>query len=735
MKHILFYGCLLLNFTAATAQRLDWASTINDTIQVFSSPRCADLNGDGIKDAVIGAGREPTVISPKPNLQLEFHNNSGIIALDGSNGAVLWTVITNNQMYGSPIFEDITGDNKPEVFIGGRSGNFLCINGATGQVLWNFLDTLDTDYSAKKGWYNFFNPQLIDDVDGDGKRDLLTANGGDHYAAIFDNNRPPAVVCVFSSSNGALLARDTVPDLHESYMSPLVADLGNDGIADIIFGTGGESFGGSLWRVPLPDLLNNDISNAILLISRPDKGFIAPPLLADMNNDNIADIVVNSYDAHTYIINGANNQIIWEKTVAGAETNAPPAIGHFNNDNIPDIFVNVGIGLAPTFLSFRQLVYNGSNGNIEWQSEEGAFQFNAPLCFDADADGIDEVLWCTNLASQNGIFSHRVELLDFNDNTKTTLAEGGGANIVSTPWIGDMNDDKLLDMLFIYNPDSTTFVLPKGMTMEKYSLNLLHTHTVPLNEYMGYQGKGTLAAVDNCLLDMDVQIKNIACEGVKGGVAASWQNNANAPYSIVWDYQVYSPLNSNNFIRQNLETGTYRLAVYDNQGCAAVETIVIENEAITATWTQSDADTYQIYITGGAAPYKVYINENLHTAQATGGTEPIIADMSETFWNLMVEDSNGCSFETSVSGETDIQTTAAAYQLQATATAEYCLSWEQNKNVRLQIFDLQGKLLHSYNAEGNRVQLSLNEYVSGMYIIQLKENGTNKTLFSRTLIR
>ena len=59
----------------------------------------------------------------------------------------------------------------------------MAIDGASGDVLWEFYaagDSLDPGTNA--GLYNFYNPQRIPDQDGDGRDDLLVANGGDYLA-------------------------------------------------------------------------------------------------------------------------------------------------------------------------------------------------------------------------------------------------------------------------------------------------------------------------------------------------------------------------------------------------------------------------------------------------------------------------------------------------------------------------------------------------------------------------
>src|SRR5687768_12991711 len=72
----------------------NWSATYTG-IGTFSSPRIADLNGDGTGDVILGAGRE------------EFKScDSAVIALDGITGKMLWKVSAIDQVFGSPSFLD-----------------------------------------------------------------------------------------------------------------------------------------------------------------------------------------------------------------------------------------------------------------------------------------------------------------------------------------------------------------------------------------------------------------------------------------------------------------------------------------------------------------------------------------------------------------------------------------------------------------------------------------------------
>ena len=122
---------LLLGFMAplllaqAQSLNLNWQTQITE-VSTFSSPRAIDLNGDSIKDIVIGAGIEE---APSPK---------GIFAFDGVDGQILWQRYARDQIYGSPIFHDINQDGTQDVIISGRNAQLMALDGTNGFLLWEF---------------------------------------------------------------------------------------------------------------------------------------------------------------------------------------------------------------------------------------------------------------------------------------------------------------------------------------------------------------------------------------------------------------------------------------------------------------------------------------------------------------------------------------------------------------------------------------------------------------------
>ncbi|MEO0334052.1 MAG: PQQ-binding-like beta-propeller repeat protein [Bacteroidota bacterium] len=193
-----------------------WKTTLPN-IGTVSSARLTDLTSDGVLDIVLGTG------------QRELHpTDTAVIALDGTNGKLLWHVSARDQIVGSAMLLDVTQDGIHDIFMGGRQAELIAINGRNGELLWEFYQAGDSiDPGKTAGLYNFYNPQRIPDQDQDDIDDLLVANGGDYLAEPDDPNRPPGNLMVVSSQTGKLLATAEVPDGKETYLSAVVADLDN----------------------------------------------------------------------------------------------------------------------------------------------------------------------------------------------------------------------------------------------------------------------------------------------------------------------------------------------------------------------------------------------------------------------------------------------------------------------------------------------------------------------------
>ncbi|NUO02026.1 MAG: PQQ-binding-like beta-propeller repeat protein [Saprospiraceae bacterium] len=450
-----------------------------------SSPRLADLTGDGVPDVVMGAGKNEWVAS-----------DTAVIALDGQNGNLLWQVAAPNQVVGSALFLEVTGDGIKDVFIGGRSAFMVGIDGHTGKLLWKYDPSKDTTGVLKFAHYCFFNPQTIPDQTGDGIPDLLVANGGN--AAAFPNSnqfRDPGVLMVINSKTGEIIAAAAMPDGRETYQSPVVHDFAGNNNPEIIIGTGGETIGGNLYRCSLAAVLTGNLSGAKALHYTGGHGFIAPPVLADLTGDGTLDIVANNQGGIVFAFDGRSDSLLWSLTVPGTEASSSLAVGYFNDDEVPDFFGQYAVGVWPDNKGARQIAIDGQNGHILKEFALGCTGFFSPIAWDFDQDGFDEVLMSVNDYNCTGIFvtdiEHYLAIFDMQDGNVRPFTERKEVkNLSSTPWLGDMDEDGFLDVVYCVQANTSKIIEFFGMAVLRHESRYRIQAPSDWGGYMGTTGDG-----------------------------------------------------------------------------------------------------------------------------------------------------------------------------------------------------------------------------------------------------
>lgn len=452
-------------------------TTIYKRLGTLSSPHLVDLNEDEVLDVVMGAGT------------IEFHkSDSAVIALDGRDGELMWTSDGRDQIFGSAMFNDITDDQIPDVFIGGRAAQLKAIDGENGDTIWEYFPGTIDITKSDSGAYNFYIPQFIPDQDNDGLEDLIVAAGGYVKALPHDPKRPAGRLLIISSASGKRLAEAVMPDGKEIYMSVVVADMRNDGSLSVIFGTGGETLGGSLYKASISDVLRGDLSNAKELIDGKEKGFIAPPVLADITGDGIYDIVANAVNGRMVAVDGATETILWSVGFPGTEAYCSISAGQYTDDDVPDFFTNFGIGIWPDLPRSIQFMVNGKTGQVMFQDTLGSFQESTPVTFDYNADGTDDALMSLNYQRTSG-YSNQLVVIDFkNDTIYDAGPRNYGANVASTPWVGDMDGDGLLDIIYCneINPfDLLSVTIKQGLKISRLKIDVPVKDPPSWGAYMG----------------------------------------------------------------------------------------------------------------------------------------------------------------------------------------------------------------------------------------------------------
>jgi len=478
---VCFWAMLLL--LPGLVQAQSWRKPLPG-IGTFSSPRVADLNGDGTADVILGAGRE------------EFQAcDSAVMAFDGKSGELLWQVSARDQIFGSAAIRDLTGDGTADVVINGRSAELKAIDGTNGHVLWEFLPAKTPKAATSRGWYNFYNPQFVPDQDGDGLDDLLVANGGDVMAEPYDPNRPAGKLVVVSARTGQLLAAAPMPDGKEIYMSVAAVFSPVHQDVRIIFGTGGETIGGHLYVGSLAQVMAGDLSGAQQLAVSTGKGFIAPPAWVDLTADGEYDIVALAVDGRVLAFDGIDGTPLWERTLPDTEIYSSLAIGNFTGDSIPDFFVSVAQGDWPKLEWNRQFMLDGQDGRIAYTDSLGFYQTSTAVVADFSGNGLDEVLLSVNFQEVNELyqkfFYNMLVVITFDTHEVVQIGQHfTGSNISSTPWIGDLDHNGFLDIIYCHSTNKRHTYTFDGMQVMRLATDIPLYRPLRWGAYMGSKYDG-----------------------------------------------------------------------------------------------------------------------------------------------------------------------------------------------------------------------------------------------------
>lgn len=452
-----------------------------DSTSAFSSPVAIDLNRDGFQDIVLGCGQELD------------SSATGLIALNGRTGTPFWVLPSRSQLYAQPLFLEITGDSTLDILIAGRFGQLYAVDGENGTIIWSFFDGTN-QASIDSGWYNFYSPIWIPDQNGDQIPEILISSGGDPFKSPIDSMRPPGSLLVINPQNGSLLVQAEMPDGKETYFSPLLIDSGNDQDPWILFGSGGETVRGDLWKISLSGLMQGSLQGSVSLLSGRRKGMIALPSMADLTQDGVVDYIVPRLDEALVAIDGSTNAEIWSVEYPGHEFYLSPTIGQFTGDGIPDALVHVQQGTWPLYQGGFWMLVDGSTGQVVWTRTSATYQFASAMAVDADQDGFDEMIFVrnffTDLPDSTRVFRSQVEFVDFQSGQILPLtAERDGMDVFSTPLLTDLDSDGLPDLIYASNNNTSGWYESKGITVYREELTGIWPE-VAWGQYLGNEGNG-----------------------------------------------------------------------------------------------------------------------------------------------------------------------------------------------------------------------------------------------------
>jgi hypothetical protein len=299
-----------------------------------------------------------------------------------------------------------------------------------------------------------------------------------------------------SSASGKILAEAEMPDKKEIYMSVAIRiDEKNFENSKIIFGTGGETVPGNLFIGTIGMILKADLSSAIKLAIGPEKGFISPPAWVDITGDGIEDIVANSVDGRVLTFDGVNFKPIWEVKIPGTEAYSSMAIGQFNADKTPDFFVSFAQGVWPDLSWTKQAMINGKNGMVEYADSLGYYQTSSPVVADLNEDGIDEAILNVDYQILDSLgrksFYNILYAFDFTNKEAVPIINGEpGHNVSVTPWIGDLDNDGFLDIVYSHGTNKYQTYTFDGLKVNCLKTKLPISKPIKWGSYMGSKYDG-----------------------------------------------------------------------------------------------------------------------------------------------------------------------------------------------------------------------------------------------------
>ncbi len=314
------------------------------------------------------------------------------------------------------------------------------------------------------------------------------------HADKYNYERPPGRLFILSSKSGVKLADYPMPDGKETYMTPVVYDFKKDGDPFVIFGSGGETISGNLYAIRLSSIMTDNSSNLLKIADGNEYGFISTPLLTDITNDNIPDIITNAFNGRMMAFNGKTFEAVWstrfDHFVATFSSVAPLDV---NGDGVLDFFGSYGTGVWNDFDGALQVLVDGKTGKELRRFSVGRFQYSSPIVADFTNDEKNDVLLHTNHTQK--IYSDTREIKPKYTNTLTvfdlknskifnigeTLA---GTNLCSTPLLTDLDFDNKLDIIYCINSNPDDIFSDEKLIIERKEINL--KSTIPVwGAYMG----------------------------------------------------------------------------------------------------------------------------------------------------------------------------------------------------------------------------------------------------------
>ena len=142
---------------------------------------------------------------------------------------------------------------------------------------------------------------------------------------------------------------------------------------------------------------------------------------------------------------------------------------------------------------------NGKDGSVDYTDQMGCTGFSSPVVYDLNNDGQDEAIISVNefdcslgYASKSPReMENKLIAIDFAKKSISTIDQAKGfKNVFSTPWIGDLDRDGYLDIIYcqyFHHGDILSFL---GMRIKRIDTPIKINKPVLWGSFLGSNSNG-----------------------------------------------------------------------------------------------------------------------------------------------------------------------------------------------------------------------------------------------------